>query len=202
MTSSDTLSGKTILLLGDSIRMGYAPFVRDMLKDRATVLYPDDNCRFAQYLFRGLYDWRALPEDAGAVDIVHWNSGLWDIGQMDASDCVTPPDIYIRFQERICDTLRRYFPNAALAFATTTPINTSVVCEQHTLGNAVVEEYNALARAVLEPRGVAIDDLYSFVRQNATQHYADIVHYTPEGFSLIAEEVVRFLERTTQETRP
>ena len=48
-----------ILLLGDSIRMGYDQFVCELLKDKAEVVYPPDNGRFAQYTLRQLQDWKA-----------------------------------------------------------------------------------------------------------------------------------------------
>ena len=40
---------KKILLLGDSIRMGYDDFVREKLDRTAEVYFPDDNGRFVQY---------------------------------------------------------------------------------------------------------------------------------------------------------
>ena len=190
----NTSSRKNILLLGDSIRMGYCSFVRESMKDRADIFWPEGNCMFAHYTLRFLYEWRHIVPDASQIDAVHWNNGLWDLGQRDNREPLTPRDDYVKTLVRIHGELRRYFPNAKIAFATTTPINTAVACEQHTLGNAIVEEYNAAAIAVLKPLGVEIDDLYSFVRDNAVP-YADIVHYTPEGCRMIAGEVVRFLDR-------
>ena len=183
-----------VLLLGDSIRMGYCGFVREAMQDRAEVFWPEGNCMFAHYTLRFLYDWRHIMPDPAKIDVVHWNNGLWDIGQRDGREPLTPREDYVKTLVRIHGELRRYFPNARIVFATTTPINTSIKCEQHTLGNAIVEEYNAAAVAALKPLGVEIDDLYSFVRDNAVP-YVDIVHYTPEGSRLIAGEVVRVIDR-------
>ena len=182
-----------VLLLGDSIRMGYCGFVREAMKDRADVYWPEGNCMFAHYTLRFLYDWRRIMPDPAKIKVVHWNNGLWDIGQRDGREPLTPRDDYVKTLVRIHGELRRYFPNARIVFATTTPINTSVKCEQHTLGNAIVEEYNAAAVAALKPLGVEIDALYSFVRDNAVP-YVDIVHYTPEGSRMIAGEVVRVID--------
>ena len=165
------------------------------MDDRADVYFSEGNCMFAQYTLRLLYDWRNLVPDPAKIDVVHWNNGLWDLGQRDNREPLTPKGVYVATLVRIHGELRRYFPNAKIVFATTTPVNTAVECEQHTLGNAVVEEYNAAAVAALKPLGVEFDDLYSFVRDHASGHYADIVHYTPEGFRLIAGEVVRCLDR-------
>lgn len=54
---------KNILLLGDSIRIGYDKSVRKSLESIANVYFPEDNCRFAPSL--------ALPEQAHP-DPVHY----------------------------------------------------------------------------------------------------------------------------------
>ena len=43
-----------ILLLGDSIRIGYCGFVREAMEDRADLFWPDGNCMFAHYTLRFL----------------------------------------------------------------------------------------------------------------------------------------------------
>ena len=62
---------KNVFLIGDSIRFGassnpeyktadspgYGVYVEEMLRDKARIFAPDDNCRFAQYTLRYLYDW-------------------------------------------------------------------------------------------------------------------------------------------------
>ena len=35
---------KKVVILGDSIRMGYDKYVKEALKDVAAVYYPKDNC--------------------------------------------------------------------------------------------------------------------------------------------------------------
>ena len=68
---------KNLLLLGDSIRMGYDSFVQEKLAGRMNVYFAEDNGRFAQYTLRMVSEWKgklSLPE----IDVVHWNNGLWD----------------------------------------------------------------------------------------------------------------------------
>ena len=36
---------KKIVLIGDSIRMGYCEYVKNSLRDVAEVYYPPENCR-------------------------------------------------------------------------------------------------------------------------------------------------------------
>lgn len=61
---------KNLLLLGDSIRMGYDSFVKEKLESRMNVYFSEDNGRFAQYTLRTLENWKtqlSLPE----IDVVH-----------------------------------------------------------------------------------------------------------------------------------
>ena len=41
---------KKIVLIGDSIRMGYDKYVKDALSGVAEVYYPEENCKFAEYV--------------------------------------------------------------------------------------------------------------------------------------------------------
>ena len=79
---------KKIFLIGDSIRygfgdearrnLGYGIHMREKLEGRAEVYYPNDNCRFLQYILRYLHEWARVCPDRSQIDIVHWNNGLWD----------------------------------------------------------------------------------------------------------------------------
>ena len=68
---------KNILLLGDSIRMSYQPVVKEMLEGKANVYGPMDNGRWSGYTLNTLRFW--LPQ-MPTPDIVHWNNGIWDMG--------------------------------------------------------------------------------------------------------------------------
>ena len=47
---------KKITLLGDSIRLGYGAKVLALLGDNYEVFQTEDNCRFAKYTLRMIYD--------------------------------------------------------------------------------------------------------------------------------------------------
>ena len=48
-----------VTLLGDSIRLiGYGLKVPELLGEEFEVFQPGDNCRFAKYTLRGLFDWQ------------------------------------------------------------------------------------------------------------------------------------------------
>jgi len=210
---------KKILLLGDSIRMGYDEFVQKRLDGKAEVFYHEDNGRFAQYTLRTLENWKAdLKLDN--VDLVHWNNGLWDVLHLNAGEVVgdgeaegttlrrpsaesgktvaydkdplTPPAMYGYMIGRIHRRIGQLFPGAKIVFAASTP----VIEEQASWAfrsNAEIRQYNEIARNILAPFGVRFNDLYSFAEKNCSRLHCDWVHYTPEGSDLLASEVVRFL---------
>ena len=210
---------KNLLLLGDSIRKGYDSFVREKLAGRANVFFSEDNGRFAQYTLRVLHDQKnqlALPE----IHVVHWNNGLWDVLHMNANvtgpdgeaegetiapqniqtECrfdkepLTPPDMYRYMLGRILTRIHQLFPNAEVVFATTTP----VIEEQATWAyrsNAEIDEYNKIAREVLVPRGVRINELGDFALRKCAELHRDWVHYNDEGSGLLADEIIGFLEQ-------
>ena len=75
----EKISMKNVLLLGDSIRIGYDEFVQEALKDTAKVYYSDDNGRCTQYTLVSLMEIAALTGEPQKIDLIHWNNGHWDI---------------------------------------------------------------------------------------------------------------------------
>ncbi|MBR6406435.1 MAG: hypothetical protein IKS18_09660 [Lachnospiraceae bacterium] len=68
---------KKLILIGDSIRMGYQREVEEILRDRMEVFGPNENGRWSGYTLNSLRFW--MPEWPGA-DVIHLNVGLWDTG--------------------------------------------------------------------------------------------------------------------------
>lgn len=63
-------SRRKVLLIGDSIRQGYCGTVREALADIADVRFPNDNCRFTQYTYVSLGNWRWIFERPEDVEVV------------------------------------------------------------------------------------------------------------------------------------
>ena len=189
---------KQIFLIGDSIRLGYDKYVRSCFQDVAEVLFPEENCRFAEYTLRFLHKW---GEDLGVsreqLDVIHWNAGLWDNLRLFECPPITPIEVYAGYIEQIQKRIERLYPNAISIFATATPVlprdrwpDPARMCRD----NADVAAYNKAALEVLKPYGVRVDDLYEVMKDAPESEHSDMTHYyTPEGTKRIGEAVKRSL---------
>ena len=100
---------KTVLLIGDSIRIGYCEKVKEELSDIADVYFPQENCRDTHYVLCSLNGWTKLC-DPKEVDIVHFNCGHWDCARFNYADSpLTPLSEYEYNIKRIIDAIRYYY---------------------------------------------------------------------------------------------
>lgn len=206
-----------ILLIGDSISIGYTLPVRAKLKGVANVHRPLENCGDTARVLARLDVWIG----SGRWDVIHFNVGLHDLKYMNAQGHsanpenarqVTPPEMY---RQRLRDlTLRLKATGAQLIFATTTPVPPGA------LGRVAGDEvtYNAIALNVMDELDVPVDDLFAFVAaqqqslpprplsekpvppQKAKRRAGEIqlpydVHFTPKGYELLADQVVESITR-------
>jgi lysophospholipase L1-like esterase len=172
---------KKIILLGDSIRLSYGNRVRELLGEGYTVWQPEDNCRFAAYTLRMLFDYKAQLEGA---DVIHFNCGLWDMCDLFGDGPFTPLEVYVEQMVRIAKILKTYAP--VVIFATTTPPSPKMW--GHDLNR--VRAYNAAAMAALEPLGVLFDDLFTPVAEDIDRMISeDYLHASPYGVEILANRV-------------
>ncbi len=182
---------KKVILLGDSIRlMGYGAHVPALLGEEYSVWQPDDNCRFASYTLRMLFDYKSVMEGA---DIIHWNNGLWDTCNLFGDGAFTPIEVYTEQLKRIAGILKTYAPK--VIFATTT-VPAPDMCG-HTWER--IQAYNAAAIAALAPMGIIINDLYPLVADNWQGMLCeDLIHLTPEGGRIVAEQVAAVIREAAE----
>lgn len=164
---------KNILLVGDSIREGYAKYVRETFKNTANVFYPPENSMFSTYIVRFISEWR-LQYDT--VDMVHWNAGIWDALHISDGDSLVPLDVYRNNIDRICKIIKEYYPEAKMTFATTTPV-IDVPDELYRISNNDIQKYNAVAVDTVKKHGGAINDLYSLMINCPSDYHSDRIHY-------------------------
>jgi acyl-CoA thioesterase-1 len=185
---------KRVFLIGDSIRIGYCEKVAELLQGRAEVLYPSDNCRFTHYVLASLGLWAMAVPKRESVDVVHWNCGQWDMAQFEEGRPLLSVDEYARALQRVHWMIRRCFPNAQIIFALTTPVlDDRPLKAPRTTADVV--RYNNAAKTVMQELGVPIDDLFEAAQIIPREQYADAVHFTSEGYRVLAQAVVRSMEK-------
>lgn len=195
--SAESLS--RVLLLGDSISIGYTPFVRELLGAEAVVVRPTlangqpENCAGTNKGVECIERWLAL--EGGDWDVIHFNFGLHDLKRVQPEsgrNSDDPEDPRQAEPERYETQLG--FISAALAasgarlvFATTTPVPEGVHPHRDPED---VPRYNAIARRAVRAHVLAIDDLYEFAlpRLQELQRPLD-VHFGEAGSRALAEQV-------------
>ncbi len=184
---------KNVLLVGDSIRMGYDKSVRKSLEGKANVYFPNENCRFASYLLRYIQEYKDLVSD-GNVDVVHWNAGLWDCLRLFEEEPHTPIDVYAYYIDRLCVRIKKAFPEAKVIFATSTSVLSEKMDKDFKRYNEEIEAYNNVAVNVVKKYGFEINDLYTTSASLPEEAHSDPVHYyTPIGTETFTNQVLSYL---------
>ena len=182
---------KKILLIGDSIRMGYDKYVREALADVAEVYYPDENCRFAENVLRFAHEWKERTGAPDDVDLVHWNAGLWDVLELFEDEPLSTKEYYAGVIPRIHRRLRMLFPKAKLVFATSTSVDEARASKNFRRHNSTIEAYNAAAVSALAGLDTEINDLYALTSRLPLEYHSDFVHfYTDKGTEAIGGRVL------------
>ena len=187
---------KNILLIGDSIRIGYDKAVKKSLEGIANVYFPKENCRFAAYVLRYLHEYQTLVQD-GQVDVLHWNAGLWDcLWFFGEEEPHTPIEIYAYYIERICQRIQILFPGTKVIFATSTRVQPEKTLKNYKRSNEAIEAYNRAAVEIVRKYGFEVNDLYALSATLPEEAHSDDVHYyTPMATEAFANQVLEVLAR-------
>ena len=184
---------KNVLLVGDSICMGYNKAVKKTLEGKANVYFPADNCRFASYLLRYLHEYKALMED-GDVDVLHWNAELWDCLRLFEEEPHTPIDVYAYYIDRICMRIKKCFPNTKVIFATSTKVQSEKMPKGFKRYNEDIEKYNEVAVEIVKKYGFLVNDLYAVSATLPEEAHSDSVHYyTTIGTETFTNKVLSYI---------
>ena len=184
-----------ILLIGDSIRMGYCAIVKAELEGVADVRYPDGNGCNTQHVLISLGSWAKLcsPEETAAVQ---FNCGHWDVAHWDSeAEPLTSLGEYEHNMERIITRLRGYFPKAVLIAATTTPMNPSYPPCSCPRTNEEIRQYNAALIRAAEKYGVRVNDLFGVAEDWDSSCYRDYCHFQEPSYLALGKATAEFLRK-------
>jgi dienelactone hydrolase/lysophospholipase L1-like esterase len=185
-----------VVLLGDSIRLGYAPLVKEQLKGEAQVISPEPNGEDSGRLLQNLDEW-VIRQDP---DVVHLNAGLHDLRLLKQTGRhQVEQERYEANLQEIIGRLRNE-TKASLIFASTTPILDSRHARRgldYDRYEADVVRYNQVAVGVMRSLQVPINDLHWLVEQQGTEAIMlnDGTHFTVEGYEKLAAAVADSVRR-------
>ena len=184
-----------VLLIGDSISIGYMLPVREMLEGKANVFRPATNCGPTTRGLESLDEWLGDRK----WDVIHWNFGLHDLKYLgpngenlaDPNSATSrqqvPPDDYAKNLRQLAQQLKR--TGAAVIFCQTTPVPEGA--KGRVVGDS--RKYNEIAEKVMEEvGGIEINRLYDFAIDNVENLPAN-VHYRPEGSKKLAGHVANVI---------
>jgi lysophospholipase L1-like esterase len=182
-----------VLLIGDSISMGYTLPTRELLKGKANLHRIPRNGGSTKDGLQFIDAWLG----AGKWDVIHFNWGLHDLkhlkdGKLDlAGQQVTPLEDYERNLRELVRRMKA--TGAKLIWASTTPVPAGA--EGRVAGDEV--KYNEAASRVMKGEGVKTDDLHALCLPNlVVWQLPQNVHFTPQGSAEIAVVVAAQIEAT------
>lgn len=199
-----------VLLIGDSISIGYTMGVREQLKGRANVFRPCStdgtkfiNCGDTAAGIEKLGEWLGGRKWA----VIHFNWGLHDLKYMaegekgkQALDKVKGKQVrsaadYAKNLELLVTRLRA--TGARLIFATTT------VVPEGEPGRVAGDDlkYNAAALEVMKRHGVEVNDLHALTRGFGPEMFSKPanVHYSDAGSQRLAEQVAGAIRKALEQ---
>jgi hypothetical protein len=182
-----------VLIIGDSISIGYTPFVKKELQGKANVVRHKGN---AQHTGTGL---AKLDSWLGKTpwDVIHFNWGLWDLcyrhpdskaqGKRDKANgtITTPLAEYEKNLDELAGRLKQ--TGAKLIWAHTTFVPEGEV--GRIVGDDV--KYNEAAARVMKKHGIPINDLHTLTAGFPPDLFTKPgdVHYTKEGSQKLGAQV-------------
>lgn len=175
-----------VLLIGDSISIGYTLFVREMLKDAANVHRIPENGGPTRNGVEKLEGWLG----AGKWDVIHFNFGLHDIRRLEGGQWQVSMSEYEGNLRRIVARLKK--TGARLVFAATTPVPQGKLGVPRVPGDEVT--YNEIAARVMKENEVEWNDLHGYTRGRLAEWQVPAnVHFHEEGSRALAVRVAEVI---------
>jgi lysophospholipase L1-like esterase len=182
------MTKKSIVLIGDSIRMGYQDHVARELADQVEIWAPEQNGGDSRNVLAHLDEWVI----SRAPDLVHVNCGLHDLKRAFGEGQNVPLEEYGHNVRQILAQLQSDF-EGVVVWAQTTPVDEKLHHQNKGFDRfeADVDAYNEVARSVAVGLGVPVDDLFAVVEREGKARLLtpDGVHFTEEGSQILGRAV-------------
>jgi hypothetical protein len=171
-----------VLLIGDSISMGYTVPVRKLLEGKANVHRIPENGGPTLTGVKKLKDWLGT----GKWDVIHFNWGLHDLKAMENGQLQVPLPEYEKNLGELVKGMQA--TGAKLIWCSTTPVPDAKLNPPRK--NEDVIAFNAVAAKIMRENKVAMDDLYTYTLPKLTEVQRPAnVHFTDSGSDFLAKKV-------------
>ena len=175
-----------VVLVGDSIRMGYQATVKKELEGTAEIWAPETNGGDSSNVLAHLEEWVISRKP----DVLHLNCGLHDLHtDPDTGEKQVPLADYRKNLQKIFSSVRAQSPSTKLIWVTTTPVNYEWHHQNKPFDRMEddVDEYNAAALEIAQEHGAQVDDLFKVIMDAGKGNYLspDGVHFNEEGYVLL-----------------
>lgn len=192
-----------VLIIGDSISIGYTPHVARMLEGETVVRHNKGNARHTGYGLENLNKWIGDTN----WDVIHFNWGLWDLcyrnpasgtqGNRDKKNGTLTMSLkqYEKNLNKLVARLKK--TGATLIWANTTYVPKGE--SGRIYGDDL--KYNEAAKRVMKKHDVMLNDLNSLTRKFPPDLFirSGNVHYTKSGYKKIAEQVAAKIRKAVKE---
>ncbi|NBV21455.1 MAG: SGNH/GDSL hydrolase family protein [Proteobacteria bacterium] len=176
-----------VLLIGDSISMGYTVPVRELLKGKVNVHRIPENggpttngtAKLAKWL--GTNQW----------DVIHFNFGLHDLKSVEEGKAQVSLADYEKNLRELVKQMKA--TKAKLIWCATTPVPDARLTPPRK--DSDVQAYNAVAKKVMDEQQVPINDLYAYTLPKlADVQLPANVHFKKDGSEFLAKKVAKSIE--------
>jgi len=193
-----------VLIIGDSISLGYTPILAKILEGKAVVTHCQGN---AGPTIGGMRMIDKYIGDGG-WDVIQFNWGLWDMYGWRYHEQDISPEAYEKRLEALVSKLEK--TGAKLIWATTTPPcpapETTMLKKfkkKVVITPEVEKKYLDAAARVMKKHHVEVNDLRAAILPKAREYSLgpDNVHYNGKGYELLAQKTAEAIEKAIKKKK-
>jgi lysophospholipase L1-like esterase len=169
-----------VLLVGDSITVGYYDRVAQELNGKALVARLSTSSSLGD---PAMLDQVRFMLSNYKFAVIHFNNGLHGFDYTD--------DQYRNDIPKLLKIIKELAPNARLILATTTPMRDKSDLKKFDATNPIPLARNKIVLAVAAKEGIPVDDLFSLVEKHPEYWSGDGVHFNGEGQAAQGKQVAK-----------
>jgi len=179
VASAQSNNKPRVLLIGDSILIGYYKSVSESLESDAYCARFATSACVADPAFHQQLE---LMLNQYEYSVIHFNNGLHGVGYTEEE--------YQEGYEKAIQLIKKITPESKLVLVLSTPLQST--SEKNYL-NSRIDERNRIVRGLAKKYGASINDL-NFIFKDHPEYYKDPYHFKTEAIKLQGEQVVETIE--------